>query len=115
MRASVQWFREAHRITRFRSHGLTCYPTFKGQFAVTIQIELSPELEAKLRELATAARKDPVTFAREAVEEKLRGPRTFAEILAPIHREVEESHARKEELDQLFQEAIDDSRRNRKA
>ncbi|HOB72952.1 MAG TPA: hypothetical protein PKG54_00365 [Phycisphaerae bacterium] len=38
---------------------------------MTLQIELSPEIEARLREQAAAVGKDPAAFAREAVEEKL--------------------------------------------
>ena len=38
---------------------------------MTLQIELPPETEAKLRQEAAAAGKDPATFAREALEEKL--------------------------------------------
>lgn len=36
---------------------------------MTLQIELSPDLEAKLRERAAAVGKDVTTFAREALEE----------------------------------------------
>jgi len=81
---------------------------------MTLQIDLSPEFEAKLRERARAAEKDPATFAREALEEKLRGPRTFAEILAPIHKQVEESGMTEQEIDSILQRAIDESRRERK-
>lgn len=38
---------------------------------MALQIELPPETEARLREQAAAAGKDPAAFAREAVEEKL--------------------------------------------
>lgn len=38
---------------------------------MSLQISLAPETEAKLRERAAAAGKDPVEFAREALEEKL--------------------------------------------
>jgi hypothetical protein len=37
----------------------------------TLQVELPPETEARLRAEAAAAGKDPATFVREAVEEKL--------------------------------------------
>lgn len=36
---------------------------------MTLQIDLPPELEARLREEAAAAGKDVATFAREAIEE----------------------------------------------
>jgi predicted transcriptional regulator len=38
---------------------------------MTLQIELTPELEAKLREQAQVAGKDVAAFAREAIEETL--------------------------------------------
>lgn len=38
---------------------------------MTLQIELPPETEARLREQAKAAGKDPAAFARDAIEEKL--------------------------------------------
>jgi hypothetical protein len=38
---------------------------------MTLQIDLTPELEARLREEATAAGKDVATFARDALEETL--------------------------------------------
>lgn len=80
---------------------------------MTLQIDLDPELEAKLRERAAAAGKDTASFAREALEEKLRGPRTLAETLAPIHKEVEESGMPNQELDALFLEALKESRSER--
>jgi len=38
---------------------------------MTLQIELTPELEARLREQAAAAGKDVATLAREAIEQTL--------------------------------------------
>lgn len=38
---------------------------------MTIKIPLSPDTEARLRERAAEAGKDPATYAREALEEKL--------------------------------------------
>lgn len=38
---------------------------------MTLLLELTPEIEARLREQAAAEGKDPVVFAREALEEKL--------------------------------------------
>ncbi len=81
---------------------------------MTLQIDLSPELEAKLRERAAAAGKETVVFAREALEEKLRGPETLAEILAPLQREVVESGMTDDELNALFEQAIAESRRERR-
>lgn len=79
-----------------------------------IRLKLAADAEAKLRDRAAAAGKDPETFALDAVLEKLHGPRTLAEILAPIHKEVEESGVPDDELETLFQTAIAESRRARK-
>ena len=80
---------------------------------MTLQIDLSPEIEARLRERAAAAGKDAATFALEAVEEKLRGPQTLAEILAPVHKEFRESGMSEEELHALSQRALAESRSQR--
>lgn len=58
---------------------------------MTLQIDLPPELETKLHERAARAGKAAEAFALEAVEQKLRAPRSFAEILAPAHQAVRES------------------------
>ena len=81
---------------------------------MTLHLDLNPELEATLRERAAAAGKDPKTFVLEAVLEKLQGPRTFADILAPVHRQVLESGMSDEEINSVFQEALRESRRERR-
>ena len=70
---------------------------------MTLQIDLSPELEAKLRERAAAAGKDAATFALEAVREKLSEPQTFAEILAPVHEEFRERGLTEEAMTPIFE------------
>jgi len=80
---------------------------------MTLQIDLSPDLEAKLRERAAAAGKDVQSFARDAVEKELAKPETFAELLAPVHKAVRESGMTDEEVDQLLEKALADSRRPR--
>ena len=82
--------------------------------AMNLQIHLRPELEAKLRERATAAGKDVEAFALEAVEEKLSRPETFDEILAPLRKEVRESGMSNKEVNALLEAAIVESRRERK-
>ena len=81
---------------------------------MTLKLELGPDLEAKLRERAAAAGKDPETFAIDALAEKLRAPRTFAEILAPAHKAVEESGMTDTELEAFLAKAIADARRDRR-
>ncbi len=77
---------------------------------MTLQLDLSPEIEARLRERAAAVGKDAATFILEAVEEKLRGTETLAEILAPVHKEFKESGMSEHELHALSERALADSR-----
>mgnify|MGYP001607512009 CR=1 FL=1 len=81
---------------------------------MTLKLDLGPDLEAKLRARAAAAGKDPEAFALHALQEKLRAPRTFAEILAPAHKAVRESGMTDAELDAFLEKAIADARRERK-
>lgn len=75
---------------------------------MTLQIDLSPEFEALLRQRAAAAGKDAAAFAREAVEEKLRGRETLAEILGPIRKDFRD--VPEAELDTRIQKAISEAR-----
>ena len=81
---------------------------------MTLNLELGPDLEAKLRERAAAAGKDPETFALHALAETLRTPRAFAEILAPTHKAVDESGMTDAELEAFLERAIAGARRERK-
>jgi hypothetical protein len=81
---------------------------------MTLNLELGPDLEAKLRERAAAAGKDPEMFALHALAEKLRAPRSFAEILAPAHEAVDEAGMTDAELQAFLEKAIADARRERK-
>jgi hypothetical protein len=77
---------------------------------MTLHIELAPELEARLRERAAAAGVDVETFAREAVEEKLRGRKGLDAVLGPVRQEFHEISD--EELDERIQRAISEVRGN---
>jgi hypothetical protein len=79
--------------------------------AMTFRLEITPDLEAKLRARAAAAGKDPATFALELLAERLRAPRSFAEILAPAHEAVRESGMTDAEIDAFVDKAIADARR----
>ena len=76
---------------------------------MTLVIDLPPELDEKLRRLATAAGKDAATFAREALEEKLKGPRTVDEILAPFRAQVAASGMTDQELDDFYEKLRDEA------
>jgi len=80
---------------------------------MTLKLNLSADLETKLRQRAAAAGKDPEAFALEVLNEKLRGPETLAEILAPVHKEFRESGMSEEDLRALSEKALLDSRSRR--
>lgn len=75
---------------------------------MTLHIELAPELEARLRERAAAAGVDVETFAREAVEEKLRGRKGLDAVLGPARQDFRELSD--EDLDERIQRAISEVR-----
>jgi hypothetical protein len=77
---------------------------------MTLNLDLDPDIEAKLRQRAAAAGKDPETYALEAVLEKLTGPHTLADILAPVHEEFRRSGMSQEELKALCEQALAQSR-----
>lgn len=77
--------------------------------AMTMSIDFSPELEARLRARAEASGKGLAELVREAVEEKLRVPQTFAEVLAPIHEATRESGLDERELAQFIEECRDEA------
>ena len=70
---------------------------------MTVVIDLPVELERKLQACAAAAGKDAATYVREAVEDKLHGPRSLDEILAPFRREVLQSGMSDQELDAFYE------------
>jgi len=82
---------------------------------MTLNLNLSPDLEAKLRSRAAAAGKAPEAFALDALKEKLHGPETLAEILAPVHKEFRESGMSEEELHELSAQALADSRSSKQS
>ena len=81
----------------------------------TLSISLPPETAAKLRKRAAAAGKDPVSFVRDVVEEKLNTPQGFAEILAPVHQEFAAGGMNETELDTLLRSTLDAAHRDRRA
>jgi hypothetical protein len=89
------------------------HPPSKGT-AMTLQIPLAPDEEARLRERAAAAGKDVQTFAREVLIETIDRP-TLAELLAPVHAETRRLGTPVEEVDAMLDRARDEARRDRKA
>jgi len=71
---------------------------------MSLTISLSPEVEELLRRRAAAVGKDAATYAGEVVEEKLRAPRPFREILAPLQDAFASAPANEDDLNALFTE-----------
>ena len=82
---------------------------------MTLTVNLPPATIEKLQAQAAASGKDVDTLVREAVDVKLAiSQLSFREILAPIHREVEESGLSEDELNSLAEEAVRKARTARR-
>jgi hypothetical protein len=57
--------------------------------------------------------KDVATFIREALEEKLRAPQTFAEILAPVHRAFADAGIDEDAATAIFERLRDEAWRTK--
>ena len=75
-----------------------------------LELDLDPAAEAKLRVRAAESGKAPEAYARDAVLEKIEGPQTLAEILAPVHEEFRSSGMSEKELKTLCEQALAESR-----
>jgi hypothetical protein len=83
---------------------------------MTLTIDLPPATLKQLEAEAAATGKDVQTVVREAVEARFAQRRlTFADILKPIHEQVEASGVSDRELDELVDRAVADGRAQRSA
>jgi hypothetical protein len=83
---------------------------------MTITIDLPPLTLERVKAEAEATGKDVATFVREAVEWRLaRRQQTFAQILKPIHDEVEASGLTQEEVETLVDEELKAVRATRRS
>jgi hypothetical protein len=83
---------------------------------MNLTIDFPPATLEKLKAEAEVTGKDIQTVVREAVEAKFtRRRQVLAEILKPLHDEVEASGIMEKELDQLVDQAVADARAERKA
>jgi predicted transcriptional regulator len=74
---------------------------------MTLTIELPPATLEKLQAEARATGKDVQTLIGEAIEARFaRRRQTFAEILKPVHDEVEASGMSEQELADLVDQAV---------
>jgi hypothetical protein len=75
---------------------------------MTITIELSPEKERRLHELAARKGQDVETYAQGLIDRGIDAATSLEEILAPVRKQFEESRMTDEELTKLVQEARED-------
>ena len=83
-------------MQQMRHADLVFYARIAGTFMV-LNIKISQEAEARLKERAAAHGKDPTEYAAEIVEEAVAKP-LLDEVLAPLRREFEESGMSDEQL-----------------
>ena len=81
---------------------------------MTLMIALPPEDERKLAERAAANGQEMSEYVQKLIKKDIYQP-SFAEILAPIHQAVRASGMGEAEIDGLIDDAITDSRRERRA
>lgn len=72
--------------------------------AMSVTIELPPDVEATLREQLAHSRQNVLAFVIEAVREKLLRSKSLGEISEPFAQAVVQSGVTDDELDQLFEE-----------
>lgn len=71
---------------------------------MTVTLALSSEEQQKLQTRAAATGQQVDVYVSQLVRERIEKPQSFAEILAPIHKEVRESGMTEAELDALLEE-----------
>ena len=76
---------------------------------MSLVITLPSHLEEKLRQRAAEVGKDALAFACEAIEEKLHGPRSLDEILAPFREQVAQSGMTDQEMDEFYEGLRDEA------
>ncbi|MSR57702.1 MAG: ribbon-helix-helix protein, CopG family [Planctomycetaceae bacterium] len=83
---------------------------------MTITITLPPETEERLRAQAEATGKSISTLVVEAVEARLSLSKlALREILAPAHADFHRSGMTGEQLEELLQESLDETRSERRS
>lgn len=78
----------------------------KGNGAVRINIPLSPDAEAKLRERARAAGEDITSYAARVLNDALTTP-SVDELLAPFRKQVDDSGMTDDNLDGVYEDLRD--------
>ena len=68
---------------------------------MTLSVSLSAQAEAKLKERAATAGKDPAAYASELLEDAVTRP-TIDELLAPARRQIADSGMTDAQLDEFL-------------
>lgn len=94
-------------------------PSPQPRRIMTISITLTPDQERKLAELAREHGKDPSAHVHEVVAAYLnvagqKGDKTFEEILAPIWQGWRQSGMTEDEVDELFEQELQEVRQERR-
>lgn len=74
---------------------------------MTITIELTPEAERRLRELASRSGQDVAAFARGLIDRGIDAATSLDAILAPVRAQFEASEMTDDDLAALVEEARD--------
>lgn len=79
---------------------------------MTLNISISPEVEAKLRERAAQFDRDVNEYAADLIRQGVTAP-TFDEILAPVREDFARSGMTADEIDAFGRDLIDKARGER--
>lgn len=82
---------------------------------MTLEIEISPQAEAKLREKAAVVGEDIAAYAAGVLERSAKQPVPLEEISGPIAEEFRQSGMTEDELTDLLETAKHDMRRQRRS
>jgi hypothetical protein len=87
----------------------------QGVAAMSIQVELKPEVEAMLQKRALDRGCDVAGYVERLIEKDVLASQSFDEILSPIRQGFQESGMSEDELETLFEEAREDAFQARQA
>ncbi|MBC7854741.1 MAG: hypothetical protein IAF94_15020 [Pirellulaceae bacterium] len=82
---------------------------------MTVTINISPDALQSLTERATARGTDLEGYVQDLIEKDVQPQRRISEILAPFRQEVQSRGVTDSQLDSLFEEALSDVRRDKRA
>ena len=82
---------------------------------MTLEIIISPDAEAKLREKAAAVGEDISSYAAGVLERSAKRPLSLEEISGPIAQEFRKSGMTEDELTELLESAKHEMRREKRS